>query len=359
MLGAQHYRTTPKSTQEMHLINSEADLALFWEEAARPIPLVIVGAGRWGRVWASVAASARGCGNSIAIVTRQNAAEVHASLARKAETRSVKVFEDIGSAFPGIKGLHLAIVASRPVHHVPDAALALEAGYHVIVEKPLSVNPQDARELIDAAKSRGLKLGVGTEFALLPVFHDVAREINTHLSEIKSIGITWYDPSHEVRHGLTKRRHDEITAVENLFSHAVSIFRIFCRLAGFTLISVSEDGAALTGGVIRFEDREARTFELLFDLSANVRRRIVDIRFPSSAIKIDFGGSCPIVTTTNMCLGCANVVTPFHSSLRLELGAFNAHVRLGRSVSLIDQLPDLLCFVHEQIVASTGCTVNQ
>lgn len=341
------------------MINSEADLALFWKEAARPIPLVIVGGGRWGRVWASVAASARGCGNSsIAMVTRQNAAETHASLAQRRETRSIKVFEDIRSAFPGIQGPHLAIVASRPAHHVPDAALALEAGYHVIVEKPLSVNPRDARELIDAAKSRGLKLGVGTEFALLPVFHEVARKISTHLSEIKSIGITWYDPSHEVRHGLTKRRHDEITAAENLFSHAVSIFRIFGRLTDFTLISASEDSAARTGGAIRFEDREARTFELRFDLSASARRRIVDIRFASSAIKIDFGGSCPIVTTTRMRLACANVVTPFHSSLRLELGAFNAYVTLGRSVSLIDQLPDLLCFVHEQIVASTGRTVN-
>lgn len=342
------------------MINSEADLALFWEEAAHPIPLVIVGCGRWGRVWASVAASARGSDNSsIAMVTRQNTAEAQASLAERAETRSVKVFDDIGLAFPGIKGPHLAIVASRPAHHVPDAALALEAGYHVIVEKPLSVNPRDARELIDAAKSSGLKLGVGTEFALLPVFHEVAREISTHLSEIKSIRITWYDPSHEVRHGLSKRRHDEITAAENLFSHAVSIFRIFGRLADFTLISASEHSAAPTAGVIRFEDREARTFELLFDLSAAARRRIVDIRFPNSAIKIDFGGSCPIVTTTNKRLGCANVVTPFHSTLRLELGAFNAHVRLRRSVSLIDQLPDLLCFVHEQIVASTGCTVNQ
>lgn len=340
------------------MINSEADLACFWEEASRPIPLVIVGGGRWGRVWASVAASARGGGNSIAMVARESATEARASLAQMAETRSVDVFEDIGSAFAGIKGLHIAIVASRPAHHVRDAALALEAGYHIMVEKPLSVNPREAREVINATKSRGLKLAVGTEFALLPVFHNVAREVGTHLSAIKSICITWYDPPNEVRHGSIKRRHNEITAVEDVFSHAVSIFRIFCRLTEFTLASVSHDGEARTRGVIRFQDGEARTFELRFDSSASARRRLVDIRFPSSAIRIDFGDPCPIVTTTNVRLSCSNVVTPFHSSLRLELGAFIAHVRLGRNVSLIDQLPNLLCSVHEQILASTGCAVN-
>ena len=54
-----------------------------------------------------------------------------------------------------------AVVVSTPNRtHVPLGLAALEAGLHVVVDKPLAPSAADARVLIDAAERRGLLLSV-------------------------------------------------------------------------------------------------------------------------------------------------------------------------------------------------------
>jgi predicted dehydrogenase len=43
----------------------------------------------------------------------------------------------------------------HPMHH-PDALLALRAGKHVLVEKPFTMNAEEAEEIVGEARSRGL-----------------------------------------------------------------------------------------------------------------------------------------------------------------------------------------------------------
>lgn len=47
-------------------------------------------------------------------------------------------------------------VATPHPFHAPNATLALEAGKHVLVEKPFTLNAAEARGLVDLAESRGL-----------------------------------------------------------------------------------------------------------------------------------------------------------------------------------------------------------
>src|SRR5437016_1256817 len=47
-----------------------------------------------------------------------------------------------------------------PAHHVAVAAEALQAGVHVLVEKPLALTSADAQRLAEMARERGLVLGV-------------------------------------------------------------------------------------------------------------------------------------------------------------------------------------------------------
>jgi predicted dehydrogenase len=49
--------------------------------------------------------------------------------------------------------VHAAAIAAT---HLPVAVAALEAGKHVLVEKPLAAAIEDGRKLVDAAESRGL-----------------------------------------------------------------------------------------------------------------------------------------------------------------------------------------------------------
>lgn len=55
----------------------------------------------------------------------------------------------------------VAHVTSPPRSHYPVASLCLEAGCHVYVEKPFTVDFEEAEALIDLAKGRNLKITVG------------------------------------------------------------------------------------------------------------------------------------------------------------------------------------------------------
>jgi predicted dehydrogenase len=55
------------------------------------------------------------------------------------------------------------IVAVADQFHVPIALRALEAGKHVLVEKPMGVTVEECEELCGAARSSGLVVQVGTE----------------------------------------------------------------------------------------------------------------------------------------------------------------------------------------------------
>jgi predicted dehydrogenase len=53
------------------------------------------------------------------------------------------------------------VVATPHRYHYPAARAALEHGAHVLVEKPMTIRPEDAGALVDLARARGLELVVG------------------------------------------------------------------------------------------------------------------------------------------------------------------------------------------------------
>jgi predicted dehydrogenase len=53
-------------------------------------------------------------------------------------------------------GLDAIVVSTPDDLHYPITMLALEAGLHVLCEKPLAMNANDAKEMLHAAESRGL-----------------------------------------------------------------------------------------------------------------------------------------------------------------------------------------------------------
>lgn len=55
-------------------------------------------------------------------------------------------------------GLDLGVVSTPPVHHADQAAALLEAGLHVVVDKPVTVTAQDGRDLIALAERVGRTL---------------------------------------------------------------------------------------------------------------------------------------------------------------------------------------------------------
>ena len=56
--------------------------------------------------------------------------------------------------------VHAVFIATNNRSHAPLAAAALEAGKHVLVDKPLAVSGDEAKKLIELARARKLSLGV-------------------------------------------------------------------------------------------------------------------------------------------------------------------------------------------------------
>jgi len=70
-------------------------------------------------------------------------------------------------------------IVTPNVFHIPIALAAIEAGKHVICEKPLAMNVAEARELVHAAKGSGCKTGVNFSYR----GHPAARYVKSLISE--------------------------------------------------------------------------------------------------------------------------------------------------------------------------------
>jgi hypothetical protein len=318
-----------------------ADLEAFWQAAARPVPVMVVGGGRWGRVWASVLAAARSGGTGIIIVARQNHAETRDWVDAAPALRGIVVAESIASALESEPPPQIAIVASRPRDHVRDALEVLSGGAHVLVEKPIASKAANARLLIEAAARADRLLGVGTEFALLPAFHHLASMTRTRNAENLSASLEWSDPRGETRYGLKKSAHEEITILDDLLPHALSVFRILKPDARFTLADRHLAPASRRGS-LKLRDQYGCSYLLTCDAESDCRRRFLQVDTDGARDSVDFSTHPPKILVAGEAVKLPVGILALDSTLRLELGAFLAEaaglIRTSPLTSGLDEM---------------------
>ena len=71
-----------------------------------------------------------------------------------------RVFADAGEMLSAVE-LDAAIVAVPHDLHAPLARMVLERDLHLLLEKPMTIRPPDARALEALAAERGLELIIG------------------------------------------------------------------------------------------------------------------------------------------------------------------------------------------------------
>lgn len=135
------------------------------------IKLIHVGLGAWGGNWA------------VHVLPGHPDIEVVAyvdMVAEKRETMAARLGEPIGKFYPSME-LAFAAVDAKAVSiavpitlHEPLARQALEAGKHVVVEKPFATTMAEARGLVDLARSKGLVLAVSQNYRFYPAAQMVA-----------------------------------------------------------------------------------------------------------------------------------------------------------------------------------------
>jgi predicted dehydrogenase len=126
----------------------------------------------------------------------------------------VQVTEDLDKVLAD-EELRAVVVATPAATHAPLARRALEAGKHVMVEKPLALSTADAIELATLADRRGLTLMVGHTFEFVPAVRRMKELIDSG-----EIGDLLYLHSQRLNLG---RIQSDINAFWSIGPHDVSI----------------------------------------------------------------------------------------------------------------------------------------
>jgi predicted dehydrogenase len=94
-------------------------------------------------------------------------------LTRVGEELKIKTRYASGEEMLEKEKLDVVSVATPNKFHKPLTIAALEAGCHVLCEKPMAMNAAEAREMLDAARKAGRRLMINFSFR----FNDVARAL--------------------------------------------------------------------------------------------------------------------------------------------------------------------------------------
>lgn len=133
----------------------------------------IVGLGGMGDRFASALRATPG--NELAAVAGRDSERARAFAERHGTGACFNDFE----ALLADARVDVVYIASPNAVHASQTLLALEAGKHVLVEKPMALSLVDARQMAAAARAYGRLLGVGFHLRHHPVHHELVRRLRS------------------------------------------------------------------------------------------------------------------------------------------------------------------------------------
>jgi len=141
-------------------------------EDERPLRILQVGLGAWGRDWASrVLPGVPGVELAGGVDPEPTARKLAREVVGLPASRILaRLEEGLSTVEPDA-----VLVTTLLPGHVPVARAALEAGKHVLVEKPFAPSVAEARGLVELAAERGLTLMVSQNYRYFPAVLAVAK----------------------------------------------------------------------------------------------------------------------------------------------------------------------------------------
>jgi predicted dehydrogenase len=124
----------------------------------------------------------------------------------------VETYTDLESALPAIDAL---VVATPPSTHAPLACAAMEAGKHVLVEKPFATRLEDAHRMVEMSRERGVVLMVGHTFE----YHSAVWALREMVAR-GDLGDLYYLDTSRLNLGLYQQ---DVNVLFDLAPHDISI----------------------------------------------------------------------------------------------------------------------------------------
>lgn len=139
------------------------------------VNLAVIGCGYWGTTLIRVFSNTAGA--RILGFCRANREKLTAMREQYPEARLYPTFTDVAED-PDVQAV---VIATPPTTHFDLAKQALLAGKHVFVEKPMCLQSNQARELVQIAESEGLVLLVGHVLQYAPAVGVMKRIVHQGL----------------------------------------------------------------------------------------------------------------------------------------------------------------------------------
>lgn len=191
--------------------------------------LLIVGGGRWARVYVSILARLDIAVSRIAVVSRHGGDPLASALSDAAahgKSRFVRL-PDLTDALAR-RDICGAIVVNAARDHARTAVTLLENRIPVLVEKPVALTLEEADRLVASSVAAGARLMPALVLRFcryLRNFRDAAGEA---LGTVKSIYVRWSDPVGELRYGEIKAFDQSLGVVEDVAPHVATLLAAIC-----------------------------------------------------------------------------------------------------------------------------------
>jgi predicted dehydrogenase len=169
--------------------------------------VAVVGCGYWGSKHVRVAYAADAVDEVVLVDQREDRL---GTLGRS--YKHAPRFSGLAQALPHVDAV---IVATPPSTHVATALTAIEAGKHVLVEKPLALDVMSARQLVSAAADAGVILMAGHTFEYNPAVRKLAELVRNN-----ELGELYYVDSARLNLGLYQ---SDVNVILDLAPHDISI----------------------------------------------------------------------------------------------------------------------------------------
>ncbi|MBA2680847.1 MAG: Gfo/Idh/MocA family oxidoreductase [Ktedonobacteraceae bacterium] len=152
------------------------------------LPIIHVGLGGWGSSWAATIVAKNKNVETVAWV------EIDAKTLQQVQQRldlpEDRCFTSLEEALAATQAEAVLITASLP-GHVPSTKAALQAGKHVLLEKPFAPSVAEAQELVELAEERGKILMISQNYRYAPVVRTATKLIQEQA--IGNVGIVNVD----------------------------------------------------------------------------------------------------------------------------------------------------------------------
>ncbi len=206
----------------------------------KPVRLAVVGAGKLGGYHANIASKAAEF-DLVAVVDPIESSRN--ALAEETGAKPVAKLESI------LDQIDATVVATPTLIHHDSVMKLLKAGKHVLVEKPIAPNVQQANEMVSAAEDAEMILQVGHVERFNPAFEALPEPIVApkYIQATRTSGFTF--------------RSTDIGAVLDLMIHDIDLTLAIARSE---VVDVQAMGVCVLGSVARGDHEDMVTTQLTF-----------------------------------------------------------------------------------------------